>query len=125
MANKAKSSPARDALRSRLLGNMDAKFKTKEITLYGEKVVIRQPPLSAVLDAQQNADQKSAMVEMMVNYIYVPGTNEQVFEIGDMEAILSMPFSADMALLQKTITDLTSINVAAEVKNSASERTAA
>lgn len=109
-------SSARDKLRGTV---MKKRGKSKVIDFRGGKVEVRQPPLEAVLDAREEAkgDTKRAIVSSIINYVFVPSTDEQLFEKGDMEGILKFEFDEDMMALQNAITELTGVDIEAETKN--------
>ena len=108
------ASEKRKKLRDAIFNSPAAKFKVKEIKFLGETVEIRQPSLEMMLDAQQNESRKEAVVQLLVNYCYVPGTEEKVFEKEDRDALLSMPFNQDFVRVQEAIAELTSIEIMVE-----------
>lgn len=107
----------RKTLRDRIFAS--AKVKTKTITFFGVDVELRQPSTGRVLELRSlNAeDPKRAAMEMIINYTYVPGTDELMFEEADIEALLSMPFGEDMARMNRAISELTDIDVGLAEKN--------
>jgi len=107
---REKKKLTRDQLRSGLLGN-NIKAKSKVITVFGFEMELKQPTFGDIMDARQIEDTKVQAAHLIINYAYIPGTNERIFEEGDMDAILGWPFSADLMLLQQTIGDLSSLNV--------------
>ncbi len=90
------------------------KFKTKKLQILGTDVEIRQPSVGTILDAQQEDDQKKSLVYIMVNYCYVPGTNERVFEDADQEAIMELPVGEWFTELSGAIAELTNIKIGVE-----------
>lgn len=107
MSKKKKST--RDEIRSKMFSGNE--FKKEEINLFGADVEIRQPSLGAMLEFQQNDDRKEAMFQVLLGYCYIPGTDEKVFEAGDKDSILAMPFGPDIVELNKAIEKLTDIDV--------------
>ncbi len=107
----------RSALRDQIFGS--AKAKTLIIEFFGAQVELRQPTTKRVLDLRRlSMDEPGrAAAEMIVNYTFVPGTEEQVFETADVDNIMNMPFGADMSRMQKAITELTDIDVSDAGKN--------
>lgn len=108
---------ARDKLRGTV---MQKRGKSKVIDFRGGKVEVRQPPLEAILDAREEAksDTKAAIISSIINYVYVPDTEEKLFEIADKDSILKFEFDDGMVALQNTISELTGINIEEETKNS-------
>jgi len=93
---------SRDEVREAIL---NAQPKGKELTIFGVKCILREPPTSLILDAQQNEDKKMGMGLLMTQYLYTKG-GERVFDEGDVEALLAVPFSDDMRALSNAINDL-------------------
>ena len=97
--------------------------ETKLITFRGADVEVRSPSLDAMLTARELAkkDRKQAIVRSIINYVYVPGTNEILFEPADEQAILNFPFDKDMLKLQNAINELTGIDLEEEAKKAEEE----
>ena len=108
----------RDKLRGTVMKSR--KGESKLIPFREAEVEVRCPPLEDVLKAREDAkeDAVGAAVKMIINYVCVPGTDERLFEVGDADSIRKFAFDKDMVLLQKTITELTGIDIEAEIKNS-------
>ena len=99
----------RDEIRAKALQSQ--KPKSVECEFNGITVELRQPTVGEILDAQEETDRKRAITGMMVRYAYVPGTDERVFEMGDLDALMAMPFGEDYLNLNEAINKLTGINV--------------
>jgi hypothetical protein len=84
-----------------------AKPESQLIEAFGTTFELRQPSLAVVLDTQQKEDRKEQVAAMLVQFAYVPGTNEKVFEEGDLDEIINLPFNSDMQKIQNAIADLT------------------
>lgn len=117
MADELKIDPIarRDAMRSTIFASRNV--ESELVTLAGEEIEIRTPSLGAVLDSREESSTKRMMARMIINYCYVPGTDQQLFESADMEMLLNMPFNREFVKLNEAIQRLTGINVDAEVKN--------
>lgn len=100
------SALTRDAIRSAVF-NQSAKKEV--VTFAGIEIELRQPPIGAIL-MQNTDDRKSLMVKMLIDYCYVPDTEERVFEDTDKEMIMAMPFNKDWTTLQNAISRLTDID---------------
>lgn len=98
----------RDALRAKLLATRAP--AQKEITFFGETVEIRQPTLADVLKAQEADTVQSGIVQMIINYAFVPGTQEKVFEPADGDQLLTLPFGQEFIDLSKALESLTQVN---------------
>ena len=105
----------RNQIRTTILSSKTRKREL--ITLFGAKVEVCQPSMDEVLDLQTLEDSKKMAAHMIINYVYVPGTNEKVFEEADVAGILELPFGEDLARLQEAITKMTSIDVKAAEGN--------
>lgn len=112
---------SRDELRALLLGDKPTEH---EVLFKGKKLVLREPPLGQVLDFQAMAqeDRKTATALLMVRYVYVPGTDERVFDEADADVILSMPFSKDLSNLLNNIIKMTEVAVTDADKSEATEK---
>ena len=120
-AKKAASVPApvdptvitftRAQLRDGLLGNVP-KAKTRIIQLFDMPIELHQPTLRSILDNQAIEDTKQRGTKMIIEYSYVPGTNERIFDDADREMIHNWPFTGELVDLQMAIADLTGVDTA-------------
>ena len=108
-------STPRNELRSKLLGGAH-KALTEELTLFGQKIELRQPSMDAVMDAQDQETTVGRAVALIIRYAVVPGTDELIFEPGDEDVIKKWPWSKDITEIQRVILKLTGIDIDAEVK---------
>lgn len=112
-------SAARKAIREQIFS---AKPNSKVIPLAnGIKVEVRQPTVGDGLNMALMEDVKARVIRMFTDHIYVPGSDEKVFDVADAEALMELPNGGDYQLLTTTINDLMDLNKAAQVatKNSA------
>lgn len=107
----ADQSEARKAIRQKLFSSENTKPKSEVIDVFGTKVELRQPNLATILGAKEEKDRTRAMIQMLVNYCYVPGTDEKVFEPTDIDVILEWPFGEDFTRINKEIAKLTGVDV--------------
>lgn len=108
----------RDGMRALIFG---AKPKGELIEFFGTTLELRDPPTSVVLDAQNETDKKAAMMNLIIRYSYLPGTNTQVFEESDTDSLLALPFGKDMMKMNSTIQKLMGIEVTPATKSVAAE----
>lgn len=80
------------------------------VSFFGEDIEIRQPILKDVLANADNPDKESAVIDMLIKYAYIPGTEERIFEEADAEALKSQPFGADFMAVNNAMEGLTKIN---------------
>lgn len=105
-------SPNRNSIRSAIFNGTNMKPKEKEIDFFGQKIVIKQLNLDTILSFRSSeSSAKERMVDTIVAYAYVPGTEDKVFEEADKDSLLAMPFGADFQRLQAAITELTSVDL--------------
>ena len=108
--NKHKS---RSELRSAIFSSTSLQPAKVLVDFFGEKVEIRQPSVDTILNFRNAAegDRKGMLVDMLITYVYVPGTDEKLFELADRDMIMAMPWGADLSRLQKAINQLTDVNL--------------
>lgn len=110
------STSTRDDIRKAIFASNTTESKT--ISFFGQQVEVRQPSFQEVMtSASSDSDPVQASINMMMLYCYVPGTDEKVFEEADRDSLAKLPLNSDMATMQKTIADLSKIDVSAELKN--------
>ena len=112
MTKKADIKVTRDDLRAKLLGQAP-KPQIKTMSLFGQEIELRQPTLGAILDAQGIDDDKIRTVTLIIEYAYVPGTDERIFEEADTNVILSWPFGEELVEIQVAIAGLTGVDISA------------
>lgn len=116
----SKSSDTRDQLRARIFSADNRKFRSEVVEFFGMEVEVRQPSLGQILNAQNMDDRREAIIKIIIDYCYVPGTNERVFEAADRDSLMALPFGEDILRVNEAITRMTQIDVAGERKNSES-----
>jgi len=100
----------RDEIRSKFFSTQTA---VRLIALSsGFEVEVRQPTVGAQLDLIEQPDQKKRMLRVFVDNVFVPGTNEKVFEEGDYEAMMLIPASGDYQKIMTAMTELMDLNKA-------------
>lgn len=99
------SQTARDVLRAKILGD---KPKSSIVTLDdGVQIEVRQTTVGSMLDAIGIEDTKARMAQMLVISCFVPGTNDPLFEVTDLELIMGLPSGG---YYQKLIDAMNSFN---------------
>lgn len=96
------------AIRNQIL---NAKPERRAIRIFGVDVEIVQPPLEEIMRVREDVDPLKAATDMIIRYVYVPGTDEKVFDQADSSAILKLPFGSDMQRLQDALNELTGIEI--------------
>ena len=102
------SSELRDSLRAKVF--TEHKVKTVSVEFFGATIELRQPTMEDIVKAQANPDREAIIVRTLVDYAYVPGTDEKVFELGDAASLMKMPFGIDFLRVSKALEGLTEVN---------------
>jgi hypothetical protein len=110
-------STIRDEMRAKLLATK--RPKSVPVDFFGETIELRQPTLGDILKARDNTDRTAAVIDILVSYSYIPETDEKIFESGDADALLSMPFGGDFIAVTKALETLTAVNFLGDEKSSA------
>ena len=110
--NDSTKALTRKELRDALLGNK-TKPESELITVFSMEIELRQPTLAVIMKSRDDLSNEERVADMIVEYAYVPGTDEKVFEKADRQAILQWPFGKDLTELQNAITRLTGLDVEA------------
>lgn len=101
---------SREDIRATLIGSTP-KPKSKEVTVFGCTFDIVQPSFGSILAGNEIEDQKKRGAQMIIDYAFVSGTNEQLFEDTDMDFILRWPFGQEILDLQNAIAELTGLDI--------------
>lgn len=101
---------SRDAIRAKIFST---KPKTELIeNFYGVTIELRQPSLEVALEVR-NTEEKAYLYQMLVDYAYIPGTQEKLFTEEDIAALKQLPFGDDMTTLMGAVNRLLGIDSAA------------
>lgn len=101
---------SRDEIRAKIFG---AKPKSEIVeNFYGATIELRQPDLKTALEARSQQENEHVFT-MLLDYAYVPGTDQKVFEEADVEMIRSLPFGPEMTTLMAKVNKLLGIDGAA------------
>lgn len=107
--NKAagKTSATRDTIRAAIF---NAKPESACIEFFGNEIELRQPTMGVVMNLRK-MEEVDQTTQMLINYAFVPGTNDAVFEPEDEDGIRGIPFGPDMNRLLEAINKLLGISV--------------
>lgn len=116
MSGVADIKSMRDDIRGKIFSTKQKKILT---SFNGAQIELRQPNLKTVLENLDNADRKNTVVTILIDYAYVPGTDERIFEDTDFDSIMELPFGSDFMEVSEAIDKLTNLNkkVGEERKN--------
>lgn len=104
----------RDDLRSKALQSRTQQRKL--LTFNGAEIEMIQPKLEWIVtrDPEKNIN----IVDYLINFARVPGTDEAVFEEADRAVLLDLPFDRNMKDVVEAINTLTGVDIAEARKNS-------
>jgi hypothetical protein len=106
-------------MRAKIFADGNRIPQKRNITLFGEEVEIRQPTLAQINKLSKSADEKTpAIVKIMIEYMFVPGTDEKVFDPADAAQLAEMPSGKWLNDMNNAIEELTGVDVKAAEKNS-------
>lgn len=77
----------------------------------------QRPSIQELAEAQDAGKDRNFMVGMIINYSYIPGTDEKVFEDGDYAVIMKMPYSEEYGDAVGAIVKTLNLRVDEKVKN--------
>lgn len=86
------------------------------VMLNGASVEMIQPRLDWVVN--RDPDKSINIVDYLIEFARVPGTDEAVFEEADRAVLMQLPFDNDMKEVVKAINSLTGVDTDAARKNS-------
>ncbi len=116
VVEEAAPSLTRNELRDALLGSVP-KPESKVIEMFGVDIELRQPSLGAIMKARETGDQATRAVEMIIEYAFVPGTDDHVFDAADSDVIKNWPFGKDLARLNDAVAELTGVDIEAAIED--------
>jgi hypothetical protein len=121
MSDKKPNTPkTRDDIRKAIFSADASKRQSIKLNFFGTEIELRQASIMEVqaqIERRATSNGTVSIADYLIDYAYVPGTDEKVFESGDKETIAQLPFNKDMTKLTEAITSLTNIDVKAAEKN--------
>jgi len=86
---------SKSELRSLLFSDANRKPASEPLVLFGADVEVRQPTLAQITKLSKMANKPDNKVPqityMLVEYCYVPGTDEKLFDEADIPVLSEMP----------------------------------
>lgn len=107
----------RTELRARIFAAENTTRKKIKLTFFNAEIELRQPTAGDILRYMENDARSLNLISVLLDYAYVPGTNEKVFEEGDVETLKQLPFNEDMQQVTKAIEQFTNVMVGQAEKN--------
>ena len=102
-------SEVRDKLRASVFASKTP--KSKVIDFFGTEIEVRQASLEGILNSEVPEDSLKGLVNTMIEFCFVPGTNEHVFEEADLDCIKALHFGPEFKVMQEAITEMMGINM--------------
>lgn len=108
---EAKEKLTREQIRERVFKSREQ--KSEIIEFMGVDIEIRQPRLRDIVDigeAVNDEVRNSVILNALVRYAYVPGTDELIFDEADVEGFKSLPYGEDFNRVVTAMGRLTAVN---------------
>lgn len=112
MADQNDTETPRDRLRAAIFS--DHQFKRKSVSIFGTDVELRQPSLAEI---QTVAGANFTVVDILLKYGYVPGTNTKAFDEADREALGNLPATTWIKVVADNFAELATIDSEEAAKN--------
>lgn len=86
------------------------KPKVKLVPFGQFEIELRQPSVREVMGQGSSTEDRALnMCKMLMNYCYVPGSSERVFDDADIDSMKEVPVSEEWMALTQAINDLTAV----------------
>lgn len=109
LANPAEQrKPTKKDLRAQIFKTREV--RSKRIQFFGVEIELRQPKLKDIINAREAEDKQAAVIETLVKYAFVPGTDEHLFDEEDADQFAELPFGADFLHITQALEELTDVN---------------
>lgn len=105
MSDKA----VRDELRAKVLATRQP--KAERLEAFGITVEARQAKMKDIIASTGDEHKGHTLAYMMTKMLYIPETNEPLFEDGDIDALMEMPYDEHMQRISEVFTRLNGIKV--------------
>lgn len=118
-AKTQKAAPTRDATRAKIFAAENKQGESVLLKFFGTEIELKQPSIGEIQKFGENVVDggRIPFAQILVDYAYVPGTTEKVFELGDIESLNQLPFNADIQAVVDTIEQFTNLSVKDAEKN--------
>lgn len=101
--------PTRDEIRAAILGT-EHKPKFKIVSFFGQQIELRQGTLGDILEARDNDDRQGAVIRVLTERAFIPGTETRVFEDTDADQLKRLPFGPDFIRVSNALEELSDVN---------------
>jgi hypothetical protein len=93
-------------------------LKREKVTINGAEIEIIQPTVEQVMKSTQELDPAKRVVNGIIAYARIPGTDEKVFDDTDAAALLNLPFSQELTEINLAMSRLMGLEAKEIAKNS-------
>ena len=109
---------ARDLLRTKLLSSKSMQRQRIPVKLFGQDIEILTPTVARITAMGEDTDSKTNLVDLLLEFCYVPGTEDLVFEEGDRDVLNVAPFDSSMQRVVEVINTMLGLRPEEVLKNS-------
>jgi hypothetical protein len=110
---------SRDEIRQRIFSAENKQKSSRIIHFGGVDIELRQPSVRETLALGDSmGNDRIFLVNFLIQYAYVPRSEEKIFDPADYDMLADLPFGKDMSEASRALRELTDIVVADEAKNS-------
>jgi hypothetical protein len=107
---------ARD-IRSMIFSQANKKLRSEVVDFFGTKIEVRQSSMAKVVALNNLEDKMPLILQILLNNVFTPGTDEAVFDVSHIDTLRDMPFGADMDRVTKAHLKLSGVTIDDAVKN--------
>lgn len=108
MATTTTANSIRDSIRAKVFAHKP--LKKVIITIFGAEIELRQPTLGSIMEARDAENANAGVIDTLVQYAYVPGTDEKVFEESDADAFKELPADTWIQTVADALQKLSDVN---------------
>jgi hypothetical protein len=106
----------KNEIRSKIFDSKNKIYKSTVVMFFGTKLELRQPSLKDVMGEEDlpegvKQDPLEKALSVLLKYAYVPGTDDKVFDISDIESLGELPFGEDFNNAVTEFNKLANVNV--------------
>lgn len=106
-----------EVLKSRIFSSVNKRLRSEKVEFFGAQIEVRQATVGETLDMRLGDDDRPMLIHVLLNYVYVPGTQEKVFSEADVDQLQSLPYGPEMEMVMSAWRKLTQVNVGEAEKN--------
>ncbi len=108
---------SKDDLRAAIFAAENSRVKRVPIKFQGQELELKQPTVEEIMQFHSLPEGRSNFAYILINHVYIPGTDEKLFDEADYDAIVAMPYSPEIVEIQNVMTGFLSSDVKSAEKN--------